>query len=52
MKQTFTVYCITKTTEETEVEAESLQEAIALAEQNPENYNWSESGELENEYEG
>ena len=52
MKQKFTVYCITKITEEAEIEAESLEEAIALAEQNPSDYDWSECGELENEYEG
>ena len=52
MKQKFTVYCITKITEEAEIEAESLEEAISLAEQNPSDYDWSECGELENEYEG
>ena len=48
MKKKFTVYCITKTYEEAEVEAESLDEAIKLANDNPDNYEWRECGELEN----
>ena len=52
MKQKFTVYCITKTCEETEIEADSQEEAIRLACENPDAYDWSDCGEIENEYEG
>lgn len=47
----YTIYAITKITEETQVEASSEEEAMAKVLNNPDDYGWKECGELEVEYE-
>ena len=52
MTKTFLVYCNTTITEKAEVEAETLEEAIKLAEEFPEKYDWYSVGEITNTFEG
>ena len=47
----YTIYAVTKITEETQVEASSEEEAMDKALNNPDDYEWKECGELEVEYE-
>jgi hypothetical protein len=45
------VYCTTKSTEVAIINASSEAEALLLAQNNPDEYDWNECGELENDYE-
>lgn len=47
----FKVYAMTTTTEEAEVLARTEEEALKLANDNPDDYSWNECGELETTYE-
>ena len=47
----FIIYCTTSYDESAEVEAETEQEALALAEQNPGDYDWDAcDSDYRNEY--
>lgn len=47
----YTIYAITKIIEETQIEASSKEKALSKAANSPAEYNWSECGELEVDYE-
>lgn len=47
----YTIYAITKITEEARIEASSKEEALSKAVNSPDDYSWFECAEVEVEYE-
>ena len=47
----YTVICNLTMFESAEIEAESIEEAIRLATENPDDYDWNNCGECQVEYE-